>query len=145
EELRKGTRSVKEIVQFDQEELAEETIEKKARHTLRVLDKIEKLYAAALKQAERLERTPKAKKRSYLRARYELSRTRIEMSQLVRSIEFNATEKKRLIDRLRHTVERLQVLERDADRLERRIESARGDAGEARKELRLRRTEIKEI
>ena len=110
EELRKGTRSVKEIVQFDQEELAEETIEKKTRHTLRIIDKIEKLYAVAVKQAERLERMPKSKKRTYLRARYELARTRIEMSLLVRSIEFNAAEKKRMIDRMRHTVERLHTL-----------------------------------
>src|SRR4029077_18826061 len=96
EDLRKGTRSVKEIVQFDQEELAEETIEKKSRLTLRIIDKIEKQYAVAVKQAAVLERTLKAKKRPYLRARYELARTRIEMSLLVRSIEFNAAEKKRM-------------------------------------------------
>src|SRR5579862_11868 len=140
EELRKGSRSVKEIVQFDQEELAEETIEKKTRVTLRLIDKIEKLYAVALKQAARLETVPKGKKRAVLRARRQLARTRIEMSLLVRSIEFNPSEKKRMIDRMRHTVERLHALEREADRLERRAENARGDtAAEARKELRLRR------
>src|SRR6185295_10789473 len=61
DELRKGTRSVKEIVQFDQEELAEETIEKKSKHTIKVIEKIEKLYALAVKQAAKLERTPKSK------------------------------------------------------------------------------------
>ena len=68
------------------------------------------------------------------------------MSLLVRSIEFNAAEKKRMIDRMRHTVERLHTLEREAERFERRAENARGDAAaEARKELRSRRTELKEI
>src|SRR3989440_11637786 len=98
EELRKGTRSIKEIVQFDDEELTEEKIENKTRQVLKVIDKIEKLYQLALKQALKLENTPKAQKRGYLRARYALARTRIQMSQLVRSIDFNLLEKKRLID-----------------------------------------------
>ncbi len=146
EELRKGTRSIKEIVQFDDEELTEEKIENKTRQTLRIIDKIEKLYEAALKQAVKLEHTPKSKKRAYLRARYQLARTRVEMSGLVRSIDFNPLEKKRLIDKMRHTVERLHALEREAGRLERRADVARGDtAAEARKELRSRRSELKEI
>jgi RNA polymerase primary sigma factor len=146
EDLRKGARSIKEIVQFDDEELTEEKIENKTRQTLKIIDKIEKLYGVALKQAVKLERTPKSKKRSYLRARYQLSRTRIELSQLVRSFDFNLLEKKRLIDKMRHTVERLHSLEREAGRLERRVEASKGDtASEARRELRTRRTELKEI
>ncbi len=146
EELRKGTRSIKEIVQFDDEELTEEKIENKTKQTLRIIDKIEKLYGTALKQAIKLERTPKLKKRLYLRTRMQLGRTRIEMSQLVRSIDFNPLEKKRLIDKMRNTVERLHSLEREAGRLERRADVAKGDtAAEARKELRSRRSELKEI
>jgi len=45
---------------------------------------------------------------------------------------------------MRGTVERLQSLEREAGRLERRADVAKGDvAAEARKELRTRRTELK--
>jgi len=146
EELRTGTRSIKEIVQFDDEELTEEKIENKTRQTLRIIDKIEKLCQLALKQAAKLERTPKSKKRAYLRARYHLAQTRVEMSQLVRSIDFNPLEKKRLIDKMRHTIERVHVLERVADRLEPRANAAKGEtAAEARKELRSRRSELKEI
>src|SRR5579862_3746337 len=146
EELRKGRQSIKKIVQFDQEELTEEEIENKTRATLRVLDKIEKFYHLAQQQAIRLERAPKSKKRVHLRARRQLARTRIQISQLVRSIEFNPAEKKRLIDRMRRTVERLNVLERETGRLERRAESAKGDAAaERRKELRSLQAEWKEI
>jgi RNA polymerase primary sigma factor len=71
---------------------------------------------------------------------------RIEMSQLARSLEFHLIEKKRLIDKIRHTVERLQSLEREAGKLERRADASKGDnAVEARKELRSRRTELREI
>ena len=146
EELRKCTRSIKEIVQFDEEELTEEKIENHTRHTLRIIDKIEKLYDVGLKQAARLERIPRSKKRVYLRTRHQLARTRIEMSQLFRSIDFNPLEKKRLIHKMRHTVERLHSLEREAGRLKRRAAVALGDiAAEARKELHSRRSELKEI
>jgi RNA polymerase primary sigma factor len=146
EDLRSGTRSIKEIVVFDDEELTEEKIENKTKQTLKILDKITGLYDVALKQAAKLEKVPKAKKRSYLHCRYAISRTRIEMSQLARSIEFNPFERKRLIDKMRHTVERLQSLEREAGKLERRADVSKGDtAAEARRELRTRRTELKEI
>jgi RNA polymerase primary sigma factor len=146
EDLRNGTRSIKEIVVFDDEELTEEKIENKTKQTLKILDKITGLYDLALKQAAKLERIPKAKKRPYLHARYDISRTRIQMSQLARSIEFNPFERKRLIDKMRHTVERLQSLEREAGKLERRADISKGDtAAEARRELRTRRTELKEI
>ncbi len=146
EDLRKGDRSIKEIVQFDDEELTEEKIENKTRQTLKVFDKLEKLYLVALKQAMKLERTPKSKKRPYLHARYHLARTRVETSQLVRSLDFNLLEKKRLIDTMRQTVERFHQLEREAGRLERRADMSKGDvAAEARKELRFRRSELREI
>src|SRR5580704_12938610 len=54
EDLRTGTRSIKEIVQFDDEELTEEKIENKTKQTLKVLDKIGQLYGVALKEAGKL-------------------------------------------------------------------------------------------
>ena len=146
EDLRQGARSIKEIVQFDDEELTEEKIENKTRQTLKLLDKLSDLYKTALRQAEKLDRTPKAKKRTYLRARYAVARTRIEISQLSRSLEFNPYERKRLVDRMRHTVERLQALEREAGKLERRADASKGDhAAGVRRELRTRRSELREI
>jgi len=50
----------------------------------------------------------------------EVARTRVEISVAIRDIDFNPFEKKRLIDKMRGTVERLQSLEREAGRLERR-------------------------
>ena len=146
EDLRKGTRSIKEIVQFDDEELTEEKIDAKTKKTLKVLERIGNFYLEALKQAAKLERTPRSKKRSYLRARFAVARTRIKMSELARSIEFHPLERKRLINGIRHTVERLQSLERETSKLERRADLAKGEiASEARKELRTRRTELREI
>ena len=146
EDLRRGSRSIKEIVQFDDEELTEEKIEAKTRETLKAIDKIGKLYLLSVKQAEKLDRTARSNKRTYLRARYALGRTRVEMSVRVRDIDFNPFEKKRLIDKMRQSVERVQSLEREIVKLERRVEASKGDVlSEARKELKARRLEIREI
>jgi RNA polymerase primary sigma factor len=146
EDLRNGSRSIKEIVQFDDEELTEEKIEAKTKETLKQIDKIGRLYLQAMKFAGKLERVPKAKKRPYMHARYAVARTRVEMSKLVRDIDFNLFEKKRLIDKIRQTVERVHFLERDAAKLERRVEASKAEVqAEARKDLRARRQELEEI
>ncbi len=146
DDLRRGARSIKEIVQFDDEELTDEKIEEKTKQTLKIIDRIAKHYLQAMKQVVKLERTQKSKKRSYLHARYALARTRVGMSNLVRSIDFNPMERKRLIDKIRQTVERMNQLEREAGKLERRVEASKGDVqAEARKDLRSRRMEMKEI
>jgi RNA polymerase primary sigma factor len=146
EELRAGARTIKDIVQFDSEELTDKKIERKTRDTLELIAQIAKLYERALNQAARLERVTQSNKRGLLRAQRQLARTRVQMSQLARSIGFNASEKKRLIGVVQEAVERLQGLEREISRLERRAGASRGDAAaEARKELRLRRAELKEL
>ena len=146
EDLRNGSRSIKEIVQFDDEELTEEKIEQKTKETLKQIDRIAKLYLHAMKQAIKLEKVPRSKKRSYLHARYAVARTRVEMSKLVREIDFNLLEKKRLIDKIRQTVERVHFLERETTKLERRVDASKAEVqSEARKDLKARRLELGEI
>jgi RNA polymerase primary sigma factor len=145
-DLREGSRSIKEIVQFDDEELTEEKIEAKTRETLKTIDKIGKLYQLALKQAEKLENSARSKKKPYLRARYAVGRTRIEMSNLMRGFEFNLFERKRLIEQIRQTVERVHTLEREITKLERRVEASKADVlAEARRDLKSRKQELNDI
>jgi len=146
EDLRNGSRSIKEIVQFDDEELTEEKIEAKTKETLKHIDKIAKLYIVAMKEAAKLDKTPKSKKRPYLHARYAVARTRVAMSNLVRELDFNPLEKKRLIDKIHQTVERVHFLEREITKLERRVDASKADVqAEARKDLKARRQELSEI
>jgi len=145
-DLRSGHRSIKDIVQIDEEELTAEKIEEKTRQTLRIIDNVERLHTLGLKQAGKLENIGASKKRAHLRAKRRLLRTRIAISLLVRSLEFKEREKKRLIGILRHAVEHLHMLEREAARLERRVKASHGDAMlTARRELRSCRARLKEI
>ena len=144
-ELRNGTRSIREVVHFDEEELTGAKIEKKTRLTLRIIDKIENLYAVAVKQADRLDTIPKSSPRAHLRARRQLSRTWVEMSQLARSIGFHPLEKKRLVDKMRHTLEQMDALGRESARLEQRAGTAGVKDAALRKNLRSRRSQLKEM
>lgn len=145
DDLRTGTRSLKEIVRIDDEESTEDSLKEKTRETLRILEKIGVLREIAYKQAESLQGVPKSKKRRYLRVRYALCRTLVQMSRLARSIEFTPSERNRLIGKVRHTAERLQWLEREVSHLERRAAVANGSAAAARRDLRARRNELKEL
>jgi RNA polymerase primary sigma factor len=145
-ELRKGAISIKKIVHLQEEEVTEEKAEEKLRETVRTINQIEKLHLAARKQGLKLQNTVRSDKQAHLRARRRLARARIETSLLIRSIDFNEGEKRRLIDVLRLTVERLHSLEREIARFERRANASRGEsANGAREELRARRAERKEI
>ena len=146
ESLRKGVRSIKEIVQFEDEELTEEKLATKTKQTLRQIGKITELYNTALKQTEKLAKTPKSKRQAYLQVKWGVARTRIQISLAIRDISLHWLEKKRLIDTVRSAVERLHGVEREARRLERRVDASLGDvAAEARKELRARRAQLSEI
>ena len=146
EDLRNDSRSIKEIVQFGDEEVSDKKIEAKTKETLKQIDKIATLYLLATKQAGRLRGVPRFKKRSYLHARYALARTRVEMSRRVRELDFKLSEEKRLIDKIRNTVERVQFLEREIGRVERRSDASKADVqAEARKDLKARRHELNEI
>ena len=146
EELRRGTRSIKEIIRFDEEELTEKKIEKKIRETLLALDEIKRLREKAVAQSAHFARIQKSNKRGHRRAVRQLARTRIQMSRLLRAIDFNPVEEKRLTEVLRQTVERLHSLEREARRLEARIGAGQQAATlETRTKLNARRLDVKEI
>ena len=145
-ELRKGALSIKRILHLQEEELTDDKVEEHLRETLRTIKHIEKLSQLGRKQSLKLENTAKSDKPAHLRARRRLARTRIGISHLVRSIDFSDAERRRLIDVLRLTVERLHTLEREIARLERRVNSSKSDnATGAREELRARKSERREI
>jgi RNA polymerase primary sigma factor len=145
-ELRKGSLSIKRVLHLQEEELTDDKVEENLRQTMRTIHQIEKVYQLGRKQALKLQSTARSDKQVHLRARRRLARTRIAISHLVRSIEFSDAEKRRLIDVLRITAERLHTLEREISRLERRVSSARSESVTGtREELRSRRTERKNI
>jgi RNA polymerase primary sigma factor len=100
EELRQGNRRVKEILQIDTQTEDPSQESRELKRALRVIGKIEKLYTLAQNLAKRLSRTPKSKSSAYRHTKAQLGRTRVEISRLVRELQFTPAESKRLINLL---------------------------------------------
>jgi RNA polymerase primary sigma factor len=129
-DLRSGARGVKEIFEVDSQ--TEHPVEesRRAKQALRTIDKIEKLHTQSTGLAARLKRTAKSKSQTYRQTKAQLSRARVEVSRLVRALDFTPTERRRLVDLLVSVTEQSLAVARGQSRSHRnapgRIDPATG-------------------
>jgi len=121
DQLRAGERTIRELVIFSDEEITDEVIEERKEEVLEQIEAVRKARANFVKLAEKLELTPRKDKRKFRRARWKQLRGRIEVSRLIRRIEFTETIKRRLIDEVKDAVDSVARVQRDADALDRQI------------------------
>jgi RNA polymerase primary sigma factor len=131
DELMKDPSIIKDLIQFSDEELTDEKVEERLEETLHRIDSISKSYKKVKALRQKLSTVPKAKRASMVRARWNLGRTRVELSRLIRSIDFSNLEKQRLMDLMKATVEKVRPLEREMTKLEAKADRARKDAKKA--------------
>ncbi len=142
EELKGGTRSIKSMVVFNDDELTDDRIQEKLEEVVRAIDEVSKVYRKSVQLRQRLELVSKIKRpRDYRRYRFALARVRIAISRKIRTIEFTHLERKRLIDRIDKAVDFLRPLERDIARIEKKLEAGRRE--EEGKELRREMRQLK--
>jgi len=128
DDLKRGLRSVKEIVVFDEEEVTEEILQDRLDQITRRIDRLQRHYKTACRLAERLPALSEKKKpREYRRCRSELGREIIRMSLLIRSLGLNHAERRRHTERVNKTVEIMRTLDRQITVLEAKIASTRGE------------------
>jgi RNA polymerase primary sigma factor len=144
--LRADKCSIRDILHFDAEEAAEpKKVAARERAFLKQMDLLARLYRTATRQASALERAPKSRNKTALRARHRLARTRVNMSRLVMGLDLNAQEIERLTCLVAHSSQRMQELRRQTDGLKARV-SARGrTAASVRSELRLHQKRLKAL
>jgi RNA polymerase primary sigma factor len=133
EDLKKGVRSIKEVVTFDEEEITDEILQNRLNEFTGKIDELAKAYKKATQAQEKyVEVTQKKNPRSFRRLRNQLARAVIRVSQAVRKLGFTNVERKRLIERLNKTVDTMRSLDRQAQNLEKKAEATRSE--EQRKE-----------
>src|ERR671912_125504 len=121
DQLRAGDRTIRELVIFSDEEITDEVIQERAAEVLGQIEDVRKARAGFVKLTEKLEETPKKDKKKYRRARWKTLRARIEVSRLIRRIEFTETIKRRLIDEVKEAVDAVYRVQREADALDRHL------------------------
>ena len=138
DQLKADERSVRELVIFNDEEITEEKIDDRKRQVLRQIENVRKAWAVLDKAKEKIEKTPKGQttreKNKYRRARWEMLRARVEVSQLIRKIEFTELVKRRLIDMIKDGVEGVMRLKREVDHIERQVNPKTGKKSRLKEE-----------
>jgi RNA polymerase primary sigma factor len=137
---------IKDLIQFSDEELTDEKVEERLGETLYKIDNISKAYKKVKQLRQKLAAVPKTKKGPMVRAKWNLGRTRVELSRLIRSIDFSNMEKLRLMDFMKSTVEKVRPLEREISKLEAKADRSRKEAKKAiQKEIAVIRKRIATI
>jgi RNA polymerase primary sigma factor len=126
--LMKDPSIIKDLIQFSDEELTDEKVEQKLEETLVTIMEIGKTYKKVQALRAKADATPKTQKPQYRRARWKLGRTRVQLSLLIRSLEFSNLEKLRLMDLMKRTVEKVRPLQQELTKLERKADHVRKDA-----------------
>ncbi len=135
EDLRRGVRSIKELVAFDEEEITDEIVQARLKDFVGKIDDIGKHHKKVLALEEKLEQIQQKKKpKDYRRCRWQLGREQVEVSVGIRKLKFTHPERKRLIDKVNKTVDSMRQLDRQINNLEKKIETTRVE--ETRREYR---------
>ena len=121
DQLRAGERTIREFVTFSDDEITDEVIDERKEAVLVQIDAVRKARASFVKLTEKMEATPRKDKRKFRRARWKALRGRIEVSRLIRRIEFTEAIKRRLIEEVKDAVDAVQRVQREADALDRHI------------------------
>ena len=148
EDLKKGVRSIKEVVTFDEEEITDEILQNRLNEFTGKIDNMAKLYKkVAVVQEKYAAVSSKKRPKDHRRARRNFARAIVKVSIAVRKLGFTNAERKRLIDRVNKTVDSMRSLDRQAGNLERKADATRSEdqKKEYRRQSRAVRSEIEKL
>ncbi|HEY6465502.1 MAG TPA: RNA polymerase sigma factor RpoD [Candidatus Acidoferrales bacterium] len=148
EDLKKGVRSIKEVVTFDEEEITDEILQNRLNEFTGKIDDMAKLYKkAGLLEEKYIELSEKKRPKDHRRARKNLARAIIKVSQALRKLGFTNNERKRLIERVNKTVDGMRSLDRQVNNLERKADATRSEEQkkEYRRQARAIRAEVEKL
>ena len=145
--LKKHPDIIKDILRFRDEELTDDKIEEKLQECLDIIGQI----GTTNKKVDTLRMKlggmgSKAKKASLRSARWNLGRTRVELSKLIRTIEFSPGEERHLMAVMKETADKIRPLEQQLGRLERKADRSKKEYRKnVEKEIKIVKAHIGEI
>src|SRR2546428_10239352 len=147
DQLKKDPSIIKNILQFRDEELTDDNIEEKLQESLDIIGQIGKTYKKVNTLRMKFDGMgSKEKKASLRRALWNLGRTRVELSKLIRSLEFSNGEKLHLMAVMKETVDKIRPLEQELRRLERKADRSKKEYRKnVEKEIKIVKANIGEI
>ena len=123
EELRNNERTIRELVVFKDEELTDRKVAARSRRILRQISVVKEKRHDLQKKEAKLEKLSKRDRRKYRRYWWQAARARVDLSQVIRSIEFTESVKLYLIDVIKKSVSTVQRIQREIKQIDRRVNS----------------------
>jgi RNA polymerase primary sigma factor len=124
DQLRKKQISIRDVVNFNEDEITDDRLEEKAAGVLEVVDSIRKHERAAHKIRLKLSRCRRGS-RLYKKHLSMLARYRIPIAWKVRALELNNLQHQRLIGVIKATVDKVVSYEREIHKLNKSLETPR--------------------
>jgi RNA polymerase primary sigma factor len=121
EQLKAGERTIREFVLFQDDEMTDDRINRRARAVMAQAEVIRKTRLDVIRREKRVSTIPKREKPRYRRNYRNLLRAQVKLSRFIRAIEFTEPVKRRLIDEVKVAAESVQDRLREIDRLDRQL------------------------
>ncbi len=123
EQLHSGERTIRDLVIFNDEEITDERIQERSKQVLKQIEGVRKGAGDCERLDEKLTNAPRGTtERTYRRARWAAMRAHVELSKLIRNIEFTEAVKHRLIDEMKESVEAVQKVQREIEAIDRQLD-----------------------
>ena len=127
-DLESGARSIKEVVVFNEEDVTDDILSARTQATINEIEKMVEHYNKAQKLEDKLAGiSRKQNPKPYRRCQWKLGRENVAVSRVIRSFKYTPQERKRLIDRVTTTTDTMRSLDRQAQRLEKKIDGTRNE------------------
>ncbi|MEW6729883.1 MAG: RNA polymerase sigma factor RpoD [Acidobacteriota bacterium] len=141
EEIKHGELSIREVVIFsDTEGITEEKVDEYLAYTMETSQEVKKLYNKLHKMIEKIKAEPKRSPR-LPKLRHKLARLRIEISQLIRIVEFTNHVHDRFVIRMRESVDQIKECKDQLQRARRGLERKKWNEDERELKKRVRENE----
>ena len=137
DDLRTGVAAVKDILVLPEFVITDEDFSKQTDELLIKIDEIEKHYKKSQQFRQKLQAVSRSMKPKQHRSlRYGQARAMVQVSRIIRAIQFGTAIRRSLADRLRAAVDDLKPVEREISKIQRKMEEPQNGHNPASRDLR---------
>ena len=126
ERLQAGELAVRDVVVFQEEEVTDDKVENKVKETLGLVAAVAQAHHDYLAYRKKFLEIPKRDRR-YVKAKWRLGRLRIGVAKCIGDFEFAEAVKRRLVERIRESVDRIWQAEDRISKLEPKLKGKFSD------------------
>jgi RNA polymerase primary sigma factor len=128
-DLERGVRSIKDVVIFDEEDVTEGIVALRLQATLGDIHEMAAHYKRVCAAEEKIKAISRTKNpKLHRRCRWSIARHRVAVSRILRKFRYTQSERKRLIEKVTSTADKMRSLSRQIQSLAKKADSTRDES-----------------